>query len=350
MLSVHRITSRSYFKETVKEAVGITAVLEFVVGLYSYSLLVELVQVPFVAILTGLAVVAGTDPKYASAKRFADFLLAAIGLTSFGFSIYHIVAHFGDIATWSTIREFFDPIALTISFLPFLYLLFVYMSYENEYMALNLAFSDDHLKRYARWEAVAGFRFDLVALSRWRREFMRTRPDTTEAVRKSINDIKVRMARERRPLPVPPEDGWSPYIAKDFLTSEGVPTDDYHPSLDEWYAQSRLIDVDQGRMLANNLNFCVEGNEAAVKRLKLELNINQPSEAERAEDRFQELSRVLLKKALPEVPDKIERGLQSLITMDEHFRNQWRVKLNRDNFGGGIPGGYSRTLVIEISR
>ncbi len=69
-----------FFKRSVMSTFSLTIVLEFVVQMYSFSLLAELLLVPVSVILGGMLVIAETNEKNAVLKRPIKWLLGVIGI------------------------------------------------------------------------------------------------------------------------------------------------------------------------------------------------------------------------------------------------------------------------------
>jgi cytochrome bd-type quinol oxidase subunit 2 len=60
--------------------VRFTIVVEFLVNLYVFPFLIELVLVPIIVLFAGMQVVAAAEPAHASARRAIDGALIALGL------------------------------------------------------------------------------------------------------------------------------------------------------------------------------------------------------------------------------------------------------------------------------
>ncbi|EPR14161.1 hypothetical protein M527_12800 [Sphingobium indicum IP26] len=347
MLDINRVSGdRTFFGKAVRDAVGITATLTFMVEFYSFSLPVELIAVPSLTLMGMMHVLSGHRPEHAAAGRVLGSLLSLTGLGYIGYSLYQTVANLAAFATLDTLREFGIPIVLTVCFLPFLYLLVLYAVYERVFMGLGWSIKDDRLRRLAKWRAFFTFGPKLRLLERWAQSVARFNPDDRTELLQSFVEIKTMAKREADPPPVPNEDGWSPYAAKTFLRAEGLPTRDYHRSFeDEWFAGSGYLEVGGG-IIANNMAYYLNGNENAVTELKLKLNINSPAEPAEAETRFREICHVLLARALGESAAQVAAG--KIVALEEFSANIAGkiVTLSKEEWQGGIKGGYSRGLVI----
>ncbi len=347
MLDINRVSEdRTFFGKAVRDAVGITAALTFMIEFYSFSLPVELIAVPGLTLVGMMHVLSTHRPEHAAVGRILGSLLSLTGLGYLGYSLYRTVADVASFATLDTLREFGIPILLTVCFLPFLYLLVLYAVYERVFVGLRQSIKDDRLCRSAKWRAFFTFGPKLRLLERWAHSIARFNPDDRAKLLQSFAEIKMLAKREADPPPVQNEDGWSPYAAKDFLNAEGLPTRDYHRSFeDEWFAGSGYLELGGG-IIANNMAYYLNGNKNAVTELKLKLNINSPAEPAEAETRFREICHILLARSLGESAAQVIAG--KIIALEEFSMNLPGriVTLSKEDWQGGIKGGYSRGLVI----
>lgn len=205
MLDVNRITEESaFFRKTATDVVSATVVVTFIAELYSFSLFVELLLLPFLAFVTALQVISEHEPKHAAAHKLSSAVLIIAGMSYFSHGIYRAITNFDDFSTWENVREFFVPILLSFLFLPFIYAMSVFVSYEMNMTRLRWPLKDDGLRRYAAREAMMRFRFDLEGLRRWTRNVAILRPSTPEEIRSSIAEVLLQKQRERNPPDVSP--------------------------------------------------------------------------------------------------------------------------------------------------
>lgn len=105
--------------------------------------------------------------------------------------------------------------------------------------------------------------------------------------------------------------------------------------------------MDDG-LLSNRLGYYVVGDMLAAKWLQLKLYVNYSTFTEAAEIRFREVALRLLEKA----------GVEDQTPLLNHFSFQpgrldsgtdtYVVTLSRENWQGGISGGYDRMLTIRL--
>lgn len=348
VFDVDRISEgNTYFRKTVRDVASMTAVVTFVAEAYSFSLLAELLLLPFLAVVTAAHVISERDPKQALVHKAAGTILAATGLAYVGYGLYQAAADFDGFATLSNLREFAVPLALSLMFLPFLYGLSVFASYEKNAVRLRLSLTDTELRRYALRHAITHFRLDLEAFRRWTRNIALRPPATREAVHQSVAEVLIHRRRERTPPAVPPEAGWSPYAAAQFLADHGLATTDYHRiDSEQWGASSPMVQLDKDALLSDNIAYYIEGSEHAVLQLMISLNVNGRGDTASSDRVFSEASVALMQSALDHVPPRaledLERGAVSDLVIGGR-----RVKSEKTPFSGHAFNGYSRTLTVS---
>lgn len=340
-------SGQSYWRATILETVGFTAFLSFISSSYSFDLFTELAIAFALVVLVVLSVITERDGKPESVHNLAMVLLMLLSLLMLGNSCYRIVTGFGDFATSHTARELALPILLTVMFLPFLYGLYVYVIYDRVYTSFNYSIKDPVLRRYARRRLVTGFALDTAGLEKWRRHVVMFKPQSQADIDGSIREIRQTRRREKRPCRVPPALGWLPNHATGFLSSAGLPTNDYHRSPEGWWANSGYLDLGE-EILPSNVAYYVEGDEFVVSKLKLVLNVYAPDVADQAYERFFQIVSLLVNAA---IPGALLNGRVLDIQVDDVplIVNGYALALKRNDWTNRIEGGHDLAFIIEIA-
>lgn len=348
MIDVNRVADeKGSFKKLARGAIAPTAWVVFLGTLNTFSVWIELALVPFVVFLGLLLVVAERDEKSAILVKPLQYLAALTALVMMGYSLYEIATDFGDFARAHTLREFVVPIVLTLAFVPFLFVMTVFMAYENAFVSLKIRRPDDKaVHRYALVRSILAFGGNKELLRRFQRDLVLHGEYDRQAVRDIIRRIKRLRKRELHPPAVPPETGWSPYVAGRFLEAEGLATRDYHDSIGDWFGESPTVKFGTG-MFTDSLTYSIAGTEMAATRLKLRLNANVPGEPEASELKFWETARSLLGKVLD--AGEVERAIAALKGPKGRYPSVsgLTVTVGRDDWGDKRFGGYERRLTIR---
>lgn len=100
--SLFHITDRdksNYLKDTIKDILSITAVLQFLVGIYSFGFVVELVLVPLVFLVGGMTVIAERNSEHHHLARLLRKMIVFAGLFLICYTLFKIIADFRSFAT-----------------------------------------------------------------------------------------------------------------------------------------------------------------------------------------------------------------------------------------------------------
>lgn len=101
--------------------IAVTIVVEFVVGVYSLPLVLEIVFVGLVILFSGMQVVAQHDSKTpATTRNFIDGVLVAVGLIWLGYFALRVVTDVNGFLTSENAEDIFVPPLLTLALVPFL--------------------------------------------------------------------------------------------------------------------------------------------------------------------------------------------------------------------------------------
>ncbi len=334
--------------KVARDIFAITSIFLFITELHSFSLIVELIALPVVTFFALMGEVAKRKPEHAPVVKFCGCIMAVIGLGYLGFSVVETIDKWTETATWETALDFLLPILLSVGFLPFLYAWRLYVIYSDAFATMGVAGIDKKLVPYARWLAITRIRGDVETLERWRKAIMVSRPKTKSELKHSLTALFALKEREDSPPAVPASQGWSPYIAMKFMSDLGYDTGHYHNSFDdEWHASSPMREFGGDPIWKNNIAYYAEGNEHATTTIKLKLNINDPDSPDEAEQMFIIACMHLLEQAVS--LDAVERVKMNIVALgpfaaDIPFGS---VTMTRDDFIGGIEGGYSRTFCIS---
>lgn len=138
-----------FFWKTTKAAIGVAVFVEFYMNLFVFSLpgevLLQLVLTPLVL----LSVVAGMREEHPSVEKLLKGLLAIVGFAMLAFTTHQLWTNWAQLDKEHLLLEFALPVWLTIGFLPFIYLLGLYASYDSAFRGINWGAED---WRY-RWRA-----------------------------------------------------------------------------------------------------------------------------------------------------------------------------------------------------
>lgn len=137
VFKINNAKSNAYFKDIFFSAIKWTIVLEFIVNLYSFSLFAEIIILPILVLLATTQAVADLDEKHKIVSKFLQNVIAIAGLAIFSYSLYKTIVNFKDILSFKTLVTFLLPSTITILFIPFVYFLALYSTYQSYFIHLD---------------------------------------------------------------------------------------------------------------------------------------------------------------------------------------------------------------------
>lgn len=282
-----------FFKHSVLDNLKLLAILQFVVSVYTFSTWIEVLLVPILALLGAILAIAETDRKYHQVKVFLEYCLSCFGVVLIVYTLYMLMTSFGEFGRERTAYDFFVPPLLTLCFLPFVFFMLVYSTYEQVFVRLRFSIKSRVLRYAAKLYALIFLNFRLSLLERWSFQVAKTNIESHSDLIDTFKHIfKVRHS-EKNPKEVPKEQGWSPYKAKEFLVSEGLSTGFYNRSFEEeWFASSPMEEFDDG-IIPVNIAYYVEGSEDVAKVLKIKVNVNDASRTHQACEKLEAMAEAL---------------------------------------------------------
>ena len=253
----------SYFKRLVSDCFKATVVVEFLIVGHSFSLPVELLFVPFMALLAMLIGISQTNAEHPSVTSFLEWLAITIAAALLWKAVVGIWDQPSAFLTTQTGRNFLLPGLLTMASIPFLYAWYCYSQLESASIQIDVrSFQSDELKRYAKGRFFIRFMCRPLLLRRAVRQFHGLFAETKNDVDRIVSDVLTHERLRKNPPVIDESLGWSPYLAREFLRQEGFETSDYHRAhtAGRWWADSNRVDLD-GPATRNAADFFVEGTE-----------------------------------------------------------------------------------------
>lgn len=186
------VNAEHYFRKTISDSIRLVLVLEFLVNLYSFNLVSELVIVPIVSLVVMMNAIAGLKPEHKQVKVFLDYALALFGIVLIILTLHKIVVDFQNFATLKNLRDFLLPPLFTTAFLPFVYLTALFMKYEDIFARIDIANTNSELAGYAKRRILAACHFDLWKLNKFAKEARMLRVSNKDDVLVLIQKCKNR--------------------------------------------------------------------------------------------------------------------------------------------------------------
>ena len=161
-------TEPYFFKKTLIDNIKFVLILEFIVNFYSLNLFWELLLLPFVVLLAGMNVVSDLEKEHLIVKKITSTILSIIGFIYAIVALFTVFSNFTDFISYGNLKAFIFPIIMICFFLPFLYLIALYMQYETLFNRISVRISENKkLFRFVKYQIFKCSHFNLKKLTRF---------------------------------------------------------------------------------------------------------------------------------------------------------------------------------------
>lgn len=338
--------NNSFFKYAVIDNLKLLAIFQFVVSVYTFSLLIEFLLVPVLVLVGAMLAIVDTDKKYNQVKKILEYCLSFFGAILIFYTLYMLVTNFDGFGNEKTAYDFFIPPLLTFFYLPFLFIILVYSTYEQVFIRLKFSIKNTFYRKLAKLYAAIFFNVRISLLDRWSYTVSRVSIESHRDLVESFRSIFRATSAEKKPKNVPIELGWSPYKAKDFLLDEGFNTGFYDWVFEEeWLAFSEIKKLDDG-IIPDNIYYCVSGSEKFAKKLEIIINITDAARSNKALEYLLELAEYLSFSSLNQyLSDEMKN---SVIQGKQYSENSGSkiISLTLDKWPNHAFNGYELKFII----
>lgn len=337
----------NYLKDTVINSIKLIGIIEFITSVYTFSIFVELVLVPFLFILGAMVAITQNNKDYKSIDGILNGLLVSVGSVILILTLYLMVTDIGALMTKEKAYDFVVPPLLTLAYIPFMMFMVMYSAYENVFCRLQFFVKCSFLRFYAKLATMIMFNFRSSLLERWASSLAITDISSIKDINKSISHIFEMVRTEKNPPQIDGSEGWSPYEAKDYLQPEGVITRHYHPVDEkEWWCGSNSLEFGEG-LFKNNIEYYVSGDSRVAKYLRLLVNVHNPEDSELACSKFISSAELLIKRAVGiGLPSDIKNSIHEGIDIISEASGV-EIKFYKTNWPNHTFNGYHLGLVIS---
>lgn len=350
VLEAQRLKNKPHtLRKLVRDAFTLSVVILFIAELVSFPLWVELLMLPsliFLALLIAIGEHQADKPSVSRVLKLLRGLQMLAGLIILSLSYWLVAGSITEHWSLNTLREFGLPLLLWLMFVPFIFLLAVYMTYEEAFIHLQIRPKQASIVRYARWRALFNFGWNIDAVKRLARDMRGRDINDKQGVKDAIREIKRLLKIEKNPPAVTCAEGWSPHEARRFLEEYGLITEDYHRTQWEWFAHIASVKLND-KVLADRISYYLTGNERAVTQLRIALDGSNQNDMREAKRAFDERALTLLAKAFD--ADRAETiYVHTQASEPKVFViDGIRVSLNQSSWGDARFGGYGWNLTIQ---
>ena len=159
------------FRNLFGRVLKVIIFIEFLVNLCVFPLAVEIVLIPLIVVFGGMHAVAKLDPKFASVRKLIGFILSVVGIVLVTHAVTSALQDLDGLFTWEHAEQFLAPLVLTIAFVPFLFYVALWSTYELVFMRVNIFVKNKRLARRTKWAIIGNCGLSLRRIGRFHGQF-----------------------------------------------------------------------------------------------------------------------------------------------------------------------------------
>ena len=182
-----------FFKEATLDNFKVTAFIEFFANFYVFNKAIELLFIPITALLGASLALAEHDKKYTSATKVLQYAISIVGTIILIYALNQIIKDYSSFFNMDTLKDVTIPITLSISLLPFIYLLLVYIKFETLFVRLPYFINDKKLLNFTKVQLITRIHLKLSVLEHWSRELVTFTLDSKEKIMESITESELKV-------------------------------------------------------------------------------------------------------------------------------------------------------------
>jgi len=164
------------FKKIIIGSFGVTVIVEFLVNIYVFPFYVEVLLIPITFLFTAFIPILGNmkdSKENLQAIQMSNIILSMIGFLLLFFSVFKIVSD-DSFYLGETVFDFLFPVIMTVSFIPYLFLVRILSSYESVFVIGKIFFGENRkMLSFFKWQLIKNFRFDIKSLRDFKPTAMR---------------------------------------------------------------------------------------------------------------------------------------------------------------------------------
>lgn len=154
VLAFSQVTSNdeeNVFSSIFTDSLKVIILFEFLVNTYTFPLAVELILMPIATVVVLVGDLARRDKSDAAIATLMSGLQVVIGFSVLLYAAMRAISEFHDLWTINTVHSLLLAPLLSLLFVPFIYLVLVYIGYDSLFVRLRVGCEKERaLQRYTK--------------------------------------------------------------------------------------------------------------------------------------------------------------------------------------------------------
>lgn len=180
---------KNFFRNNAIESIKLPTAFSFIINFYTFNIITELILIPALILVICLIAVSKTDEKYKPAEKLFSIILLIIAIYLILNFIYNLFINPTGFFNINNGITFIFPAILTITLLPYIYILALYIEYDTFYLrlkGLKGVFNDSKTCKYVFKIVFKKYNLDFFGLTAFLSEFRIYNIQNNEDIEKEI--------------------------------------------------------------------------------------------------------------------------------------------------------------------
>lgn len=178
--------SNHFAKEILKRSFKGIIIVEFLSNFYTFNLIIELFLIIFLTLVNILPIFK-PDKILKKFTSNVNMVFGFIVMIYIGYNLYQNTFGFLNL---NTLKSFVLPFILTISLIPFLYLVALLDLYDIMYRRMSMDLKEQNLKWYLKYKLLLSFKFNLKKLRVFQSKIGFEKITQKKHINKNIKEFK----------------------------------------------------------------------------------------------------------------------------------------------------------------
>jgi hypothetical protein len=187
---------KNFFRNNAIEFIKLTTVFSFFINFYTFNIIIELILQLIIIFIVLSITLSKSQEKYKPAEKFFTFIFLIIVIYLILNFIYNLFINPNGFLNINIGITYILPAILTITLLPYIYALALYIEYDSFYSRLKLAINDSKTYKYVFKKVFKKYNLDFFGLNAFLLEFRIYNIQNNENIEKEILKTEKRVTKK----------------------------------------------------------------------------------------------------------------------------------------------------------
>jgi hypothetical protein len=188
---------KNFFRNNAIEFITLSSILSFLfINFYTFNITIELILISTLVVIVLLIAVSKTDEKYKPTEKFFSIIFSILVIyliLNFAYNLFTNPNGFININTGIT---YILPAILTITLMPYIYALALYIEYDTFYLRLRAVIKDSKTRKYVFKKVFMRYNLHFFGLTAFLSEFRIYNIHNNEDIEKEILKAEKRVTNK----------------------------------------------------------------------------------------------------------------------------------------------------------